>query len=164
MWAIAAREANGHLTQEEKKRQDWMGTLIYIKALRGKPSLVTLGRNRQSGRVLDVGCGSGWWVVTIADANDFLDVIGIDIADIQPPSHLCPPNARFFTPWDFTVCHGMAPCAERRICANDVQAHNWGVPRNSFDLVHHALLCGSVSDWGDFYRGIHRYVGPWSPP
>lgn len=43
------------------------------------------------------------------------------------------------------------------------EAREWPLPGNSFDLVHAAHLCGSVSDWPKFYEKCRRYTGPSSP-
>lgn len=38
------------------------------------------------------------------------------------------------------------------------EAREWPLPGNSFDLVHAAHLCGSVSDWPKFFEKCRRYV------
>ncbi|KAF4993763.1 hypothetical protein FGRMN_6237 [Fusarium graminum] len=44
-------------------------------------------------RVLDLGTGTGIWVIDYADENPGAEIIGVDLSPIQP--NFVPPNARF---------------------------------------------------------------------
>jgi len=44
-------------------------------------------------KILDIGTGSGTWAIDMADNNPTAQVIGIDIAAVQP--QLAPPNCQF---------------------------------------------------------------------
>jgi trans-aconitate methyltransferase len=54
---------------------------------------------------LDIGCGTGAWVIDFALAHPTTQVTGIDLSAIQPSTH--PPNCNFQVedatkPWNFT--------------------------------------------------------------
>jgi trans-aconitate methyltransferase len=65
-------------------------------------------------RILDIGTGTGAWVVEVADRYPTAYVWGVDLSPIQPT--LVPPNAEFMVLDLHTDLDEFAPC--------------------SFDLVH----------------------------
>lgn len=80
--------------------------------------------------ILDVGTGTGLWVVDVADMYPSAKVTGTDLSPIQPA--WVPPNAIFELhdctqyPWDFS---------------------------KKFDFIHTQLLNAfAVKDWESFYR------------
>ncbi|KAF2858077.1 S-adenosyl-L-methionine-dependent methyltransferase [Piedraia hortae CBS 480.64] len=141
--------------KEELERLDMFGTILYYIVLSDDPervakaSFAPLG-SRERARVLDVGCGTGWWILLLAENRPRYEYVGIDLAQIQPgqPANKADdlhPNVRI----DFD-----APV--------DMNSGSWGrfCPPNSFDLVHAAQLLGSVHDWSRFYRTVYEYVKP----
>lgn len=40
----------------------------------------------------------------------------------------------------------------------DFESAHWGLTGNSFDLIHAAHLCGSVSDWPRFFEKCKKYA------
>lgn len=48
-------------------------------------------------RVLDIGCGGGLWAMQISDEFPEVEVVGVDLAPIQP--EYVPPNCEFEL-WD----------------------------------------------------------------
>ncbi|KAK1754075.1 S-adenosyl-L-methionine-dependent methyltransferase [Echria macrotheca] len=73
--------------------------------------------------VLDVGTGTGIWALDVADTFPWAEVIGIDLAPIQPP--WVPPNCRFEV---------------------DDANMNWTFGDGRFNLVHIRDLVGSIRD------------------
>lgn len=75
--------------------------------------------------ILDVGTGSGSWVIEVAEIYSTAQVVGIDLSPIQPLS--VPPNAEFQV-GDLTVDLG-------------------SFHEMSFDLIHSRLVKLGVLDW-----------------
>lgn len=108
--------------------------MIYQTALKQNLHLTPLYSPR---RILDVGFGTGYWMMEMAKRYPYAEVIGWDL--IQPSGP--PPDAagqcRFRSPVDF-----LAP--------------RWPIEDGSVDFVHMAQLCGSVPDWTAMYSKAYR--------
>ncbi|KAH7324204.1 S-adenosyl-L-methionine-dependent methyltransferase [Stachybotrys elegans] len=87
--------------------------------------------------ILDVGTGTGVWVMDIADEFPGAEVIGTDISPTQPS--WVPPNAKF----------EIEDCTDR-----------WTFAEDSFDYVHMRYLYGSISDWNALFREAFRACKP----
>ncbi|KAK5663524.1 hypothetical protein OQA88_3954 [Cercophora sp. LCS_1] len=95
--------------------------------------------NKESPRVIDLGCGTGIWAIDIAELYPRGHVTGMDLNLIQP--EFIPPNIRFLqmdieTPWQ------------------DLEPGTW-------DLVHLRTLGGSVLNWPRLYQEIYRHLRPY---
>ncbi|KAI9789496.1 MAG: hypothetical protein M1833_002306 [Piccolia ochrophora] len=108
---------------------------LFLKALDGKLFLAPIGENAE--KILDVGTGTGIWVMDVADQYPSVEVVGNDLSPIQPRS--VPPNARFEV---------------------DDCCINWIYAEKSFDLVHVRMLLGSVADWPGFYQQAIKHLKP----
>ncbi|KAG4034392.1 hypothetical protein MFRU_003g03580 [Monilinia fructicola] len=93
-------------------------------------------------RILDIGTGTGDWAMGMGDLWPSAEIIGTDIAKIQPTA--VPLNV-FFEIDD----------AE--------EEGGWTWPPNEFDLVHLRNMAGAFSDWDHIYSEayIHLKPGGW---
>ncbi|KAI1137223.1 methyltransferase LaeA [Hypoxylon sp. FL0543] len=90
-------------------------------------------------RILDLGCGTGIWVIDMADRHQGrASILGWDLSLIQPLR--IPPGVEF----------------QRR----DIEDPWIGVEEGSFDLIHMKMLAGSIENWGALYSKILRYLKP----
>lgn len=89
-------------------------------------------------RILDLGTGTGIWAITMADQYPKAEVIGMDLANIQPAS--IPPNLRFKVPRDWE-----SP---------------WSYGQESFDLIHLRMGCGAVSSWPELFHNVLMHLKP----
>ncbi|KAF7724305.1 hypothetical protein EC973_001151 [Apophysomyces ossiformis] len=91
-------------------------------------------------KILDIGCGSGSWVMEVAIDHPSAQVIGVDMADMFPMT-IRPENVRF-------------------------QLHNVleGLPYEdaSFDFVHMRLMLGALrtNEWPEVLIEIDRVLKP----
>jgi ubiquinone/menaquinone biosynthesis C-methylase UbiE len=88
-------------------------------------------------RILDVGFGTGFWMMEMAKKYPRAEIIGYDL--ILPDGKL--PKAGNQFRW-------LAPV--------DYLAPRWPTEDGSVDLVHLAQLCGSVNDWASLYKKAYR--------
>ncbi|KAL8409210.1 hypothetical protein RB594_007597 [Gaeumannomyces avenae] len=87
-------------------------------------------------RVLDAGCGPGFWAIDFAEKHPHAKVIGIDLSPIQPP--FMPPNVIFEIddleePWTFSF---------------------------KFDYVHASMMTGAFRDWPRFMGQAYDFLNP----
>ncbi|ERS99692.1 hypothetical protein HMPREF1624_03055 [Sporothrix schenckii ATCC 58251] len=89
-------------------------------------------------RILDLGTGTGLWVVEMADLYaGRSEVWGVDLAPFQP--HLIPSNAKFQS--------------------LDIESH-WLLGTASWDLIHIRCLNGVVRNWPSLYATVHSHLIP----
>ncbi|KAF8858641.1 S-adenosyl-L-methionine-dependent methyltransferase [Acephala macrosclerotiorum] len=94
----------------------------------------------QTPRILDIGTGTGIWVIDMADKYINAEVVGVDVAMIQPA--MIPLNS-IFTQMNFE--------------------EEWhGLGTGSWDLIHLRMLCGSVTNWPNLYEKAFRHLKPGS--
>ncbi|KAM5349786.1 hypothetical protein ACJ41O_006291 [Fusarium nematophilum] len=87
-------------------------------------------------RVLDVGTGTGAWAIDFADQHPHAEVIGTDIAAIQPT--FVPPNCTFEV---------------------DDAEKDWAWSKN-FDYIFVRLMAGSFANWTKFTRQCWDFLEP----
>ena len=122
--AYGSTEHWGPNDEDAQEQQDLTHHLWKL-TLKGKYFLAPVD---QPQRILDLGTGTGIWVMDVADQYPSATVKGIDLSPIQP--NWVPPNASF-----------------------EVDDYNieWDT-HQEYDLIHARELLGSVPDWKDFYR------------
>ncbi|CAK7275095.1 hypothetical protein SEPCBS57363_006504 [Sporothrix epigloea] len=95
-------------------------------------------RSDQHLRILDLGTGTGLWVVEMADHYaGRCEVWGVDLAPFQP--QLIPSNAKF-----------------QRL---DIET-DWQLGTGSWDLIHIRCLNGAVRSWPNLYTTVHKHLIP----
>ncbi|KAN0115171.1 S-adenosyl-L-methionine-dependent methyltransferase [Hyaloscypha variabilis] len=107
---------------------------LYTLLLDEMHFLAPIGRNPQ--RILDLGTGSGIWAIDIADAFPSAEVLGVDLAPIQP--EWVPTNCRFEI--------------------DDVE-EQWTY-RYQFDFIHSRDFLFSIRDWPKLARQCFEYTKP----
>lgn len=133
----AFREGEYPLPNDEKE-QDRLDLLhhIFKLMLRGDLLIAPVPPNPQ--RVLDMGTGTGIWVLDFADEHPSAKVIGTDLSPIQPL-------------W-------VAPNSEFLI--DDIESEWAYVPEEAFDIIHGRGLAGSIKDWEKLYANIFQHLKP----
>lgn len=113
------------LEQDRLDLQHYMFTLTYG----GKLYTCDFNKNeKKAHRVLDAGCGTGIWAIDYADEHPEAEILGVDLAAIQPA--YIPPNVSFMIDdleqdWDFD---------------------------NMFDFIHIRMMATSISDFGALFK------------
>ncbi|KAK3997765.1 S-adenosyl-L-methionine-dependent methyltransferase [Cladorrhinum sp. PSN332] len=120
------------MDEQELERLDFQCHLVWL-TLNKQWSTAPL-HNIQ--RALDVGCGTGLWAIEFADEHPEAEVLGVDLAPVQP--QVIPPNLIFEVddleqPWNFT---------------------------QRFDYIHCQLMIGAFQDWPKFFRQSHEFLTP----
>ncbi|RDW89565.1 putative methyltransferase-containing protein [Coleophoma cylindrospora] len=90
-------------------------------------------------KILDIGTGKGDWAMAIADMYPEAEVIGTDIAKVQPTA--VPPNC-FFEIDD----------------AEDESG--WTFAEDDFDLIHFRGMSGAFQDWNHMYAEVLSHLKP----
>ncbi|ESZ93042.1 hypothetical protein SBOR_6563 [Sclerotinia borealis F-4128] len=109
---------------------------IYLQIFDNKLTTVPL---QSPTRILDIGTGAGDWAMGMGDLWPSAEIIGTDIAKVQPTA--VPLNV-FFEIDD----------AE--------EEGGWTWPPNEFDLVHLRNMAGAFSDWDHIYSEAYLHLKP----
>lgn len=91
---------------------------------------------RKAGRVLDIGCGLGSWVMEFGELHPDSHVIGVDLSPVQPL--YVPPNVQFEIDdleetWTFSM---------------------------KFDYVHSLMMTGAFRDWPRLHHQAFEHLNP----
>jgi len=89
-------------------------------------------------KILDIGTGTGDWVIGIGEAFPQAEVIGNDLSAIQPSA--VPPNV-FFEIFD-------------------AEEDDWTYPQDHFDLIHFRNMAGSFQSWRHMYERTFAHLKP----
>ncbi|KAH8778921.1 S-adenosyl-L-methionine-dependent methyltransferase [Hyaloscypha finlandica] len=102
-----------------------------------KPFYAPIDENPQC--ILDIGTGTGIWVMDVGDEYPSAKVIGTDLSPIQP--QFVPPNVQFEI--------------------HDCTEYPWTFPDNSIDLIHTRITNGfAVRDWKAFFQECYKAIKP----
>jgi trans-aconitate methyltransferase len=107
------------MDEEERERFDFQHHIVWL-TLNERLNHAPL---KHVNRAMDAGCGTGIWAIDFADAHPEAEVIGIDLAPVQP--HNVPPNLTFEI---------------------DDLEQEWTFSRK-FDYIHSQLMTGGIQDW-----------------
>lgn len=103
-------------------------------SLNGRLVLAPLPKNIRT--ALDIGCGTGSWVIEFAEANPSCRVIGADLSPIQPT--MVPPNVEFIV--------------------DDITS-TW-VYDHKFDYIHSRAITVGIRDWTKLIDEIWANLEP----
>ena len=122
------------IDEDEKDRMD-LQHRKYELLLGGRHFLAPLGPSPQ--RILDLCTGTGIWALDIADAYPSAQVIGVDIAPIQPR-------------WVSVNC---------QFEIDDVES-TWTFKQDSFDFIHFRDPLYTVRDWPKLVAQCYNHLKP----
>lgn len=128
----------------ERDRLDIMHQLF--KVARGKERRLlsapfqanTSGAPGDSPRILDLGCGTGIWLLDMAEEYPEAECLGIDLHQMGPPALL--KNVTIRASIDYEM--------------------PWSLGEQSWDLIHLQCALGSVTNWGHLYFKIIQHLKP----
>lgn len=121
----------------EHERLDIIHNLIYGTAMNGQLHIAPFTGTPR--RILDIGFGSGFWMIEAGKKYPTTEIIGFDLDNALGSAVL--DNCQFRSPVDFT-------------------APQWEIEDGSVDLVHMSQLCGCVPSWPDQYAKAFRSLRP----
>ena len=115
--------------EDEQTRMQMLHS-VYLYLLGNKLTTAPL---ENPSKILDIGTGCGDWAMAIGDEYPDADVIGTDIAKIQPTS--APINVYFEI--------------------DDAEEEGgWTYGEDTFDLVHFRTMMGAFTDWNHIYKEV----------
>lgn len=121
--------------EDEQTRMQMLNG-IYYSMLGQRLTTVTLDNPK---KILDIGTGIGEWAVAMGEVYPDAEVIGTDIAKIQPSA--VPLNV-FFEVDDAEEVGG------------------WAWPDNEFDFIHFRYMCGAFTSWKHVYQETFKHLKP----
>jgi SAM-dependent methyltransferase len=90
-------------------------------------------------KILDIGTGTGEWAMAMGDEYPETEVIGTDIAKIQP---------------------GAAPLNVFFEIDDAEEEHGWTWADDEFDFIHFRYMCGAFTSWDHIYRQTFKHLKP----
>ncbi|KAK2466867.1 hypothetical protein APHAL10511_001125 [Amanita phalloides] len=126
--------------EDEVKRSELHHRMLQF-VFQGKNYVGPVKQTLQFGerrRVLDLGTGAGHWAIDMADEFPGAEIIGVDLAPIQPRS--VPPNCTF------------------ELC--DLDQSSLPYPNNYFDMVHARSMHMGIRDYPRLLREVARILRP----
>lgn len=128
--------------EEELKRLDYCHRMVQFifggKNYIGPVKEILNTPSRHKRRILDLGCGGGLWAFEMADEFPQAEVVGVDVAPIQPLD--MPPNC------EFELC--------------DLAQPTLPYPSNHFDVIHARCISTAIIDYPALLREITRMLRP----
>lgn len=88
--------------------------------------------------VMDLACGTGVWLLEMAEKWPKAEYHGFDINNLAPSTLL--PNITIHKGFDIDT--------------------DWEVRRGEWDIIHLQLALGAVRNWNDLYRRIREHLKP----
>ncbi|KAE8376118.1 S-adenosyl-L-methionine-dependent methyltransferase [Aspergillus bertholletiae] len=139
---VIATASLGPNDEQESDRLDMLHEMLLVMMDR-KLFLAPIESSPE--RVLNLGAGTGIWVMNFADNHPPAEVVGMDLSPIQP--QLCAFNFRVIEPADPKGLQCPPPPPNARFLVDDFE-EDW-VYQGQFDLIHSRYLAGAVHDaWG----------------
>ncbi|KAL1877796.1 hypothetical protein Plec18167_004765 [Paecilomyces lecythidis] len=131
------------LAQDERIRLD-LQHQIWLLTLHGNLHPTQLlereGARRASSNILDVGCGTGAWGLSMARTHPAAHIV---MTDITPPT------------LDPASMPGNVSLVE-----SNADHGPWPFPHGAFDLIHVRMLTSGIHDWPSFLARCHAHLAP----
>lgn len=89
-------------------------------------------------KILDIGTGTGLWVLDMSEIYPDAEIEGTDLSPIQ--STYVPPNVRFVI--------------------DDANEEDWLHPPETFDFIHTRMMIGCFHDFAGIIRKSYKYLKP----
>ncbi|KAF1845544.1 S-adenosyl-L-methionine-dependent methyltransferase [Cucurbitaria berberidis CBS 394.84] len=118
------------MDEEETERLDFQHHVVWLTMDEKSHFAPTKRLNR----VLDAGCGTGIWTIDFADAHPESEVLGVDLAPVQP--HNVPPNLIFEI---------------------DDLEREWTFSRK-FDFIHSQMMIGAMQSWPRYVEQCFQFL------
>ncbi|TDZ14679.1 Secondary metabolism regulator LAE1 [Colletotrichum orbiculare MAFF 240422] len=122
--------------EQENDRLDMQNTIITLTFNHKLGFAPPCDDGANAGRVLDLGTGTGVWAIEYAELHPESEVLGVDLAPIQPGD--VPPNVQFEV--------------------DDVE-EEW-LYSQTFDYIHIRFLNGSIADWKKLISRAFAFTKP----
>ncbi|KAH9222060.1 S-adenosyl-L-methionine-dependent methyltransferase [Leptodontidium sp. 2 PMI_412] len=140
------------IDEEELDRID-MSHAKYVMLLEKKLFLAPITESPQ--KILDIGTGTGIWAIEMAELYPSAEVLGLDIAPVQPQWY-------GYLPWN-PKGHG-ANMFERVppncIFEIDDVEMPWTLAQDSYDFIHARDLLLSIRDWPKLVDQCYKTLKP----
>jgi SAM-dependent methyltransferase len=121
--------------EEEQDRTQMLHT-VYLYLFDQQLTTVPLDNPT---KILDIGTGTGEWAMAMGDEYPEAEVIGTDIAKIQPSA--VPLNVYFEI--------------------DDAEEEGgWTWPEDEFDLIHFRTMTGAFRSWEEMYKLSYKHLKP----
>ncbi|TGZ82104.1 S-adenosyl-L-methionine-dependent methyltransferase [Ascodesmis nigricans] len=126
-----------YLLPSDETEQDRLDMVhhLHLELLRGNLTLTKFDEDPAT--VLDCGCGTGIWALEFGDTYKGSQVIGIDLAPIQPG--WTAPNVKFEL---------------------DDLEKKWTYAKNHFNFIHSRHLTMSIRNWPQYLLQIYKHSAP----
>ncbi|KAI9476027.1 MAG: S-adenosyl-L-methionine-dependent methyltransferase [Benjaminiella poitrasii] len=133
---------NTSILPRDELEQDRLNSQHFsLKALYGGNILPSVKNSLPANaKILDLGCGSGCWVMEMAVEHPYYQFIGVDMADMFPTT-IRPENVKFEL---YNILNGLS------------------YPDNSFDYIHMRLMITGLrsEEWPKVIAEIYRVLKP----
>jgi len=99
---------------------------------------MAIHRSGQKPRILDLGCGTGIWLIEMSEKFQNTELLGVDLHAMGPAS--LPDNVEMRPAFDYET--------------------PWALGEATWDIVHLQMALGSVSSWPHLYSKILTHLKP----
>lgn len=135
--------------QPDFRRNPRLWLKLFIEGVTLHQRSLALGK--RSERILDLGCGGGWYSLAVARANPSASIIAID-------------NDQRLTDWGRFHHQKLTAqgknLAEVDFRTEDLEQFPWSDHQQEFDLVHASFILSRCKDPGEVLQGIYNVLKP----
>ncbi|TGZ79511.1 S-adenosyl-L-methionine-dependent methyltransferase [Ascodesmis nigricans] len=131
------KSAGQYFLPSDETEQDRLDLLHHLYTLVRGGALYMAPLREDPARVLDAGTGTGVWALDFGDIHPGSEVVGVDLAPIQPDWTF--PNVKF-------------EC--------DDLEKDWTWKLNHFNYIHSRALATAIKDWSRYFTQCFRHTAP----